>query len=178
MDKKIIALAGAKTVGKTTMAESLNSFLHNSEIMSFATPIKDMLIAMGVPNDSVKGDKKEVIIQEIGQSGRDLMQSLGTEWGRKTVDQNIWVYALHKKILKSKKDTIIIDDCRFENEAQWVKACGGIVFQLTRDGIECDCKHSSEEPLGFGYFDKIIELDDSEKALFAIIETLKANQIC
>lgn len=53
-----------------------------------------------------------------------LMQLLGTEWGRNTVDQNIWVNILKTRLEKANKifedlgqiPLFVVGDCRFENE--------------------------------------------------------------
>lgn len=177
MDKKIIALSGAKTVGKTTIAKALQSYAINSEIMSFANPIKDMLIAMGVPEDSIFGSKKQTIIQELGFSGRELMQSLGTEWGRNMINQDIWVYSLHKKILASDSQTIIIDDCRFPNEAEWVKSQDGIIIELIRDGINYDKLHSSELPLNLKYINFRLDITDLEEGIETVIDICRSEQL-
>lgn len=178
MDKKIIALTGAKTVGKTTIAKSLNKWdAINSEIMSFASPIKDMLIAMGVPEDAIYGNKKQTTIKELGFSGRELMQSLGTEWGRDMISQDIWVLALHKKILASDSETIIIDDCRFENEAEWVRNQGGIIIKLIRDGIDFDKLHPSEIPLDSSYINCSVDISCPVRGVETLKDLCKAEQI-
>jgi hypothetical protein len=177
MDKKIIALTGAKTVGKTTIAKALSAYAINSRILSFATPIKEMLLAMGVPKEAILGEKKETVIKEIGQSGRELMQSLGTEWGRQMIHQNIWVYALQKKIDSGFDQTIIIDDCRFENEAKWVSERGGKIIMIKRDGVSYDDEHSSETPLPFQYIDRVIDTTDLEGGINKVINEFEQMEL-
>jgi hypothetical protein len=52
-----------------------------------------------------------------------LLQLLGTQWGRDTIDKNIWVICLHEKIRQLAEQNshyknllFIIGDCRFPNE--------------------------------------------------------------
>ena len=52
----------------------------------------------------------------IVKDGR-LLQLLGTEWGRNSVNQNLWVDILKKRVNDSDANLIFIGDCRFENEA-------------------------------------------------------------
>lgn len=49
----------------------------------------------------------------------ELLQFLGTEWGRKTFGENIWVQLVDRKLVKNSLNLIqysIIGDTRFENE--------------------------------------------------------------
>jgi len=53
---------------------------------------------------------------------KTLLQLLGTEWGRKTVDPNVWVNVLQAKVRAIRNldpnAKIVIDDCRFPNELE------------------------------------------------------------
>ena len=173
MDKKIIALTGAKTVGKTTIAKAAQAWAINSKIVSFATPIKEMLWQMGVPYESLNGNDKEVIIDPLGKSGRELMQSLGTEWGRKTINEHIWVFAMQKQIERMSEEIIIIDDLRFPNEANWVLVNDGIIIELKRDGIECNDNHSSEQPLPKQFITQSIDTTDLEDGINKVIDEIE-----
>ncbi len=73
------------------------------------------------------------------------MQSLGTEWGRECIDENIWtnlwweVAGLHIRLGKS----VVVDDLRLLNEAEVIKLHGGQIWRVDRDGTGHDL-HSSE----------------------------------
>lgn len=128
---RLIALCGYKGVGKTTYAKFLAG--ENGVVLSFATPIKHMLRTL-VGHEYVFGDKKNEMTH-LGVTGRHLLQTLGTEWGRETIDQDIWVKAM-KHVLTDTMFTeyhpIVIDDLRFENEAQMVRDIGGEVWEIDR----------------------------------------------
>lgn len=128
---RLIALCGYKGVGKTTYAKFLAG--ENGVVLSFATPIKHMLRTL-VGHEYVFGDKKNEMTH-LGVTGRHLLQTLGTEWGRETIDQDIWVKAM-KHVLTDTMFTeyhpIIIDDLRFENEAKMVRDIGGEVWEIDR----------------------------------------------
>ena len=173
MDKKIIALTGSKTVGKTTIAKAAQAWAVNSKIVSFATPIKEMLWQMGVPYESLNGKDKEAIIEPLGKSGRELMQSLGTEWGRETINEHIWVFAMQKQIERMSEEIIIIDDLRFPNEANWVLVNNGIIIELKRDGIECNDNHSSEKPLPKQFITQSIDTTDLEEGINKVIDEIE-----
>jgi hypothetical protein len=150
---RIIALNGAKTVGKTTIAKALAALSDDVVILSFATPLRAMLKAMGVSNHNLNVAKEEPI-DGLNQSARQLLCTLGTEWGRQMVSQNIWLWAMEQQVEdvrnKSKRPDdliIVIDDCRFVNEAEWIYKKGGHLVRLKREGIQYTSDHSSERPL-------------------------------
>jgi len=128
---RLIALTGAKGVGKSTYAEFLAG--ENGTVLSFATPIKHMLKAI-VGNEYVFGNKKNEETH-LGVTGRVLLQTLGTEWGRETIDQDIWVKCM-KHILTdamfAEYSPVVIDDLRFENEAKMIREFNGEIWHIDR----------------------------------------------
>lgn len=148
MSHKVIAFVGAKGVGKTSLAKILQHRFESCEIISFADPIRDMIVAMGVDIDLLRDpEKKEQEIDWLGSSPRRLMQTLGCEWGRQIIDENIWVKMTARRITQSKADVVIIDDCRFDNEASAIrKFSEGYVVNLHRPGFdEYTHEHDSEK---------------------------------
>lgn len=138
----IIGLTGKKGCGKSTVARIIAE-KYDFGIKSFATPIKLMLSAMGLSNEELYDPaKKEEVIPEFGKSPRELMQLLGTEFGRTLVSQNIWVTSLDKS-LDDDRD-YVIDDVRFDNEAAMIRARGGLIVRVVRglDAVSDD--HISE----------------------------------
>lgn len=166
--KKIIALTGAKGVGKSSIAKSLESRdWTNRCVVSFAEPLRKMmsqLIPMSFMTDPQK--KEEPIEWLGGKSPRQLLQSLGTEWGRDMVSQTIWIDSMRRLIADQPFDVVIIDDCRFANEIAMVREMGGVVIGLQRDTIAYTCEHSSEQPLDG--LDHLIEASDIVVAAKAI----------
>lgn len=164
---KIIALTGAKTVGKTTIAQALQKLYKSSEVKSFASPMKAMLLSLGVDKKYIEKDKEEPI-PHIGMSARQLLCSLGTEWGRNTLGNDVWIKFLELTLDKSKSEYVIIDDCRFGNEAQWVRKQDGIVVRLEREGIEYKHNHITEYPIEDDCVDYVIDCDDIPECVEAI----------
>lgn len=151
--RRLVALNGAKTVGKSTVAKALAALSDDVKIVSFAAPLRSMLQAMGVSQHNLNVAKEEPI-KGLNKSARQLLCSLGTEWGRQMVNEKVWLWAMDRQIQKLVDESarpqdliIVIDDCRFENEAQWVNEQGGYVVRLTRDGIEYTSDHCTEQPL-------------------------------
>ena len=128
---RLIALTGAKGVGKSTYAEFLAG--ENGTVLSFATPIKRMLQAL-VGKEYVFGSKKNEETH-LGVTGRHLLQTLGTEWGREMIDQDIWVKAMRHILTDAMFEEyrpVVIDDLRFENEAKMIRELNGEIWHVER----------------------------------------------
>jgi hypothetical protein len=173
---RIIALTGPKTVGKTTVANAIADNVDKVVyIMSFAEPMRAMLQAIGVDSLYLLHQSfKEKPIEGLGKSARELLQTLGTEWGRGMVSENIWLWAMSKKIDEAKSDgvdIVVIDDCRFNNEADWVSNLGGSVIRLERDGHAYgEDGHASEQPIDESKIDLTCDASDEYKSAEKIIE--------
>ena len=138
----IIGLTGKKGCGKSTVGRIIAEDWDYG-IKSFATPIKLMLSAMGLSSDELYDPaKKEEVISEFGKSPRELMQLLGTEFGRTLVSQNIWVTSLEKDLEDERN--YVIDDVRFPNEAAMIRARGGVIVRVVRGLDEDGDEHISE----------------------------------
>jgi energy-coupling factor transporter ATP-binding protein EcfA2 len=176
---KLIALTGPKKVGKSTVANAIADLAdEETHILSFADPMRSMLLALGVDLSRLHDQSlKEKKIDGIGKSARQLMQSLGTGWGRDMVDENIWLWSMQKRIERSKADgaaLVIIDDCRFDNEALWVTQQQGSVIRLARDGFEYgDDNHESEQPIRFQHLNALIDASDEDAAARVILKIIK-----
>lgn len=72
-------------------------------------------------------------------SPRQVLQLWGTEY-RRAQRINYWLEALRVRITQlhalDGRTRFVIPDCRFENEAALVRAMGGVVWQITRDGVQ------------------------------------------
>ncbi len=72
-------------------------------------------------------------------SPRQVLQLWGTEY-RRAQRINYWLDALRSRITQlhalDGRSRFVITDARFENEAAMVRAMGGVVWQITRDGAQ------------------------------------------
>lgn len=148
--RHIIGIAGPKGVGKSWVANRLCENVIGGSIYSFADPIRDALKAFGVCFDH-----KEKIQHPFGKTPRQMAQTFGTEWARGMVKDSLFIDLMEDRIL-STGEHVIIDDVRFDNEAQAIKDLGGYVFRL--NGVSCyegGDRHASER----GITDGLVDLD-------------------
>lgn len=152
-----VAFTGLATCGKTTAAEALCSTKHRIYRTAFADPLKAM-VAILTPETDKNARPPEL----CGKTVREAYQSLGTDWGRNMIGENIWLIAAQQRFtrkLKAIKDGImggiVVDDCRFDNEAKLVKELGGIVVRIVRPGLSA-MDHASEAGISDNLVDHII----------------------
>lgn len=75
---------------------------------------------------------------------RRTLQRVGTEMGRRTIDDLLWVNLLFKQIHDEGAKNVVITDLRFRNEANAVHTHHGLVVRITRPGYEPVNAHISE----------------------------------
>ena len=128
----LIGITGKAGSGKDTFAKYFIEQL-GFERYGFADPIKRMIEAGFNLSPGIWEDRqaKETDIQWLGRSPRFLAQVLGTEWGRGLIHNSLWLLLAEQKLLRA--GDIVIPDVRFDNEAQWILAKGGAVYEITRD---------------------------------------------
>jgi len=146
MKYPIIGFSGYAGSGKTTAANALSGV----SIRSFAHTIKRMAVAFGLSNRQVYGDLKNVPAEEFGgHTPRHIIQTLGTEWGRNCIHEDVWIFAARQRMKGALRDglMVVFDDVRFENEARMIRNMGGIVIEVVRDGTKPKgVIHPSERP--------------------------------
>jgi hypothetical protein len=148
--RKLIGLTGKAGVGKTTLAEYFSDN-EKFKIMSYATPLKEALSVMTGEDISLFTDHslKEQEIKWIGRTPRQIMQLFGTDFVRDMIHPDFWVLRMKQELLKS-QDDIIIDDIRFDNEADLVRELGGLVIHMNRNTpFSVFSNHKSEKPIKF-----------------------------
>ena len=153
---KLIGLTGPKGVGKSTYACKLTGFW--GEVLSFAEPLRQMAEQI-VPRDYLT-NRKEEVIPWLGVTGRQILQTLGTEWGR-ALDPQIWVKIAEDHLSKNDSSPIIFDDVRFPNEAEMIRSRGGQVWRLTRAGVVSNDTHSSENGIPDELVDRVINIEEA-----------------
>lgn len=142
----IVALTGYAGSGKSTAAAHLVE-RHGFTLVKFAGPLKSMMRALGLGAREIEGDLKEVPCKLLGgKTPRHAMQTLGTEWGRNLICSNLWVNVAMLGVYEviDRGGRVVIDDCRFDNEALAVRLAGGRIVRIHRDGVGPVNAHQSE----------------------------------
>jgi len=174
----LIGLAGRARCGKDTVAKYLVAN-HEFQQFSFAFPIKEALRSMFGIDPLIDDEHKEVNISWIGRSPRQLYQLLGTEFGRDRVHPDIWVrtleYRLFQDGLPDAGADLVISDCRFDNEADWIRSKGGQVWHIVRTNNKKVQSHRSEDGIRLMADDKIIDNSFSIPELYQQLDHLIAD---
>jgi hypothetical protein len=104
-----------------------------------------MLRALGLSEEQVEGSRKEEPAPLLsGATPRKAMQELGTAWGR-SLHPDFWVNLWRQEAIKDPR-VVVVDDCRFPNEALAIRALGGVIIEIRRPGdYDLLVSHSSEE---------------------------------
>lgn len=169
----VIGLSGYARSGKDTAARCLleQGFVRGA----FADKMKTALIALDPYIDSSRrlGEIEGAIIETpsgllLSEAAkripevRRLLQRLGTEAGRKTIGEDVWVRAL---LDTSSPVKLVITDVRFPNEASAIRALGGLVIRIERPGVGPINDHESEVALDGYDVDVVIDNDGTVEDL-------------
>lgn len=139
-----IGIIGHIGAGKSTVAQIL-TVQHGFTRYKFAGKLKAMLAVLGLTERELEGDLKEAPCALLGgMTPRGAMRTLGTEWGRYLIDEDMWVrFAMVELDRCTKMSPVVFDDVRFPNEAHSIKDRGGVIWHVMRDNKGAT-KHASE----------------------------------
>ena len=155
---RIIGLTGPAGCGKNLVA----SMVPDAVVIQLADPIYAALSAiLGIPDTVLRQRAtKEKPIDWLGKSPRQLLQTLGTDWGRTLVAEDIWLRIARRRIAElaeSGAAAVVIADVRFDNEARMVQEMGGEVWGVDRGPTAEVSPHVSEAGLSPGMVDRVID---------------------
>lgn len=159
---RLIGLSGKFGVGKDTAAEWIRTEHPEYKIVPFADALKRVVAIM--TNTSYESqftrEGKAHVPPEYQYSVGKYQQIIG-QIGREQFHENIWVNIAIKHDAEYK----IIPDVRHPNEADAIKAAGGIVIRIVRGGVVLndgrDATHISETALDNYPFENIVVNDSS-----------------
>jgi hypothetical protein len=178
MKQILIGLHGLARTGKDTAANYLAS-QYAFMAYAFAAPLKTALQLMfNLTEEQLNGALKEVPLANIGKSPRELMQLLGTEWGRHLVHNDLWLLLARQQLddaLEFNNEWLqgfVINDVRFENEATWIRNQGGTVLHLLRPDAAPVNPHVSEAGVAIHDNDFVVHNDADLPHLYAQLDHL------
>ena len=120
-----LVLCGEPGSGKTTIAREW-AILHNGTIRGFADALKEQLSRGLSMFDSVAPHYHRMRMADPAQKDayRGLLQGLGSF--RRAQDDRYWILALATAMEPSLRNgtPIVVDDCRYTNEAEWLRSLG------------------------------------------------------
>jgi len=159
----IALIAPSLGCGKTTVARYLST-QYGYEIVPFARPVKLMITSLlqsfGIGPREIeylltKGKEEPIHGIPGSPTMRRLLQTLGNEYGRQASRQRL----------------VVVDDCRFLNEYEVVKARpSGKVWRITRPDAAVTAAHASEGQLDAVAVDAEIANDGTIAELHAKID--------
>ena len=172
----LIGLTGNAGSGKDTVARYLES-KYGFWSISFAGPIKDMICALlGCTREQLEDRewREQPLSHEVfgAKSPRQLMQTLGTEWGRHVVHKDIWVNKALETARLMSNPNIVITDVRFDNEAFAIHDDDGIVIRINRKDAQAVAAHASEAGVSGELIDHNLYNDSTFEALHFQIDEL------
>lgn len=142
----VIAFSGQAGSGKTAAAKRVLARYAASRRYPFAAPIKAAMRAFGLSYEQTDGALKEVESDMLGgKTPRYAMQTLGTDWGRKLIADDVWVRLWKAKVLSDAPRIVVVDDLRFKNEVEAVHELGGVVVRIKRHDHAALAAHESEK---------------------------------
>lgn len=171
---RIIGLTGKAGAGKDTVADYLCE-RHGFVRYAMASPLKRMLRCIGVDADT--RETKELPHPVFGVSPRRFAQTLGTEWGRQMIRDDIWLLCadifiqaqIDREPFIKPLDGIVITDIRFDNEAKWLLSRGGLLWEIRRGEAPKVEAHVSEAGLSV-FPTRVIQNDGTFAELHAAVE--------
>jgi hypothetical protein len=179
----IIGIVGNIGEGKDTIADYLVN-QHNFKRESFAGTLKDAVAAVfGWDRSMLEGQTNESREwrEQVDQwwadklnipnlTPRYVLQQWGTEVGRRSFHDAIWVASLENK-LRNVDTNVVISDCRFPNEFDTIKNLGGIIVRVKR-GPEPEWHTHAQGALAGNIEDMLIlkefEIHESEWAWYGL----------
>lgn len=184
LEPTCLGICGPSGVGKTTLAKALiecNKNENNFTLLPINEPVYKVAysfaLACGMNVNTAadffiyknRSGQHEPREEFLGRSVRQILQKIGTEFGREQVHPDIWVSAWKKRArFKIEQGDIPINDSvRFQNEIDAIHELGGIVVRLdwTENFSLPETTHQSETT----------KLEGIEKAYFYQPDRVSAN---
>lgn len=167
----LIGITGRAGSGKDTAADHLAK-AHRFMPVAFASPLRVMLQAgLGLTDEHFTQARKNESIDWIGKSPRQLLQTLGTEWGRNQVNRTLWIDLAEQELDSLAGLDVVFTDVRFADEAAMIRSRGGIIVRMLR--AEASAVHPHVSEAGFALQEGDREIHNNS-TLFDLYDKLDA----
>ena len=158
----IVAFIGPIGAGKSTAAQALVD--RGFTKIGFADPLHEVVVSLdpivsideGIVGRPVLRYSKAVETVGYRQAKdnypevRRLLQVMGTEVGRNQFGEDFWVDQWQRKA--SEHENVVVDDLRFPNEYDRIRALGGRVVLIARPGYEIPGPEAHESERHWPHF--------------------------
>lgn len=185
---EIIGLSGYARSGKDEAAKVLVQDYGFIQV-AFADKLRDVLYALNPivserDRDITGRYEKYINVQDVidhygwtgyketsyGNEIRRLLQRLGTEAGRQTLWDSIWIDAALTGIPEDAK--VVVSDARFFNEFDALVERGGYIWRIERDGVGPANDHASEtEAVDYEKFSLFLDNNGSLEKFKTLVRT-------
>lgn len=180
----LIGLCGAAGSGKGEVAGRLVQSMGFLEL-AFADPLYAAVAAItGKPVEWLKDrvHKERPLPWCGGKSPRELLQLMGTEFGREMVHEDIWAMRTMRAVVESRAAGlrgVVITDVRFDNESVAIREEGGVILEVVRPGYGClsgsTASHASEAGISREHILATITNQGSIDDLWASVDEVIAS---
>lgn len=170
----LIGITGRARSGKDTIGSYLVEN-HRYHQVSFAEPLRQFVCNLIGIDRRALDFVKEDPVPWLGKSPRQMLQTLGTEWGRVLVNENIWVLVAMDEVARTLRvsgKASVITDVRFDNEADAIRQRGGRIIHVARPDALAVATHASEAGVRKEYGDFTVLNDGSLSDLYAVVDEI------
>jgi hypothetical protein len=180
---RLIGILGKSLSGKTTVTNYIvNNYGWTEKAM--ADPLKELCKILFLLSDNqltIEEEKERSDPRWYGCSPRTMYKYVGTELFRKQLNKIMPgigedVFVRHLDLWLNQKENvskcIIISDCRFQNEVDYLKKIGAYIIKINRSSTDKKDKHESENIDSIKGYDIVIENDGSLQQLYSNIDKI------
>jgi hypothetical protein len=168
--------------GKSTAAAALAQ--GGWAVVPFAAPLKLMAVALLEVAGYGRAEARELLatgkqerLWQLAEAptGRHLLQTLGTDWGRELIHPRLWIELWEDRVkeLLAQGRQVVCDDLRTPEEMAAIQALGGQVWLVERpEGAIADAAtvaHATEGALAAATFDRVVVNNGSQAAFEALV---------
>lgn len=184
----LVGFSGKIGVGKTTLGDLLVAVAGDAVSCNFADMLKEEvaeIYGIDVKRCYMQEEKNRPISDTETLTVGEALQNVGAL--RRVARPNYWLERLAEHVCSLKQKLVVIGDARHTNEADWVRARGGLLVRLNGDpaGVRAASKrdhtHRSETELDdYAAFDLVIDTDttsaiDAAGIIFALLRVRYAD---